>query len=194
MTTVTQNISYRQALIPYAEKYEVTWSAIRYKTNRQYILPVAQKIRRNTAAKAVSVLLWVGARIWTGGFAIKSYFSGLTSFEITKTQNGIFIFSQILIVRKRKTDAAWRPFLFGTPLQNRSVPQVFSKSIHDFRSVGRLIPWRWWNVSLTRYLPETWHHACKRIYVWLSVTLLKLNCQLTKTFFLISSWVNEKML
>jgi len=31
---------------------------------------------------------------------------------------------------------------FGTPFQNRSIPQVFSKSIRVFRSVDRLIPWR----------------------------------------------------
>ena len=37
MTTVTQTMRYRQALIKYAEKYGVTKAAIRYKTNRQYI-------------------------------------------------------------------------------------------------------------------------------------------------------------
>ena len=37
MTTVTQIMRYRQALIKYAEKYGVTKAAIRYKTNRQYI-------------------------------------------------------------------------------------------------------------------------------------------------------------
>ena len=37
MKTVTQTILYRQALIEYSEKYEVTKAAIRYKTNRQYI-------------------------------------------------------------------------------------------------------------------------------------------------------------
>jgi transposase InsO family protein len=37
MTTVTQTMRYRQALIFYADKYGVTKAAIRYKTNRQYI-------------------------------------------------------------------------------------------------------------------------------------------------------------
>ena len=37
MTTVTQTMRYRQALISYASKYGVTKAAIRYKTNRQYI-------------------------------------------------------------------------------------------------------------------------------------------------------------
>ena len=37
MKTVTQTILYRQALIEYSEKYEVTKAAIRYKINRQYI-------------------------------------------------------------------------------------------------------------------------------------------------------------
>ena len=37
MKTVTQTILYRQALIEYSEKYEVTKAAIRYKTNHQYI-------------------------------------------------------------------------------------------------------------------------------------------------------------
>ena len=37
MTTVTQTMRYRQALISYANKYGVTKAAIRYKTNRQYI-------------------------------------------------------------------------------------------------------------------------------------------------------------
>ena len=35
-------------------------------------------------------------------------------------------------------------FFVETLLQNRSAEQVFSKSIHGFRSVGRLIYWRWW--------------------------------------------------
>ena len=33
-------------------------------------------------------------------------------------------------------------FSFVIPFQNRSVEQVFSKSIRGFRSVDRLIPWR----------------------------------------------------
>ena len=33
-------------------------------------------------------------------------------------------------------------FLLGTTLQNRSVPQFFSKSIHALRHGDRLIPWR----------------------------------------------------
>ena len=33
-------------------------------------------------------------------------------------------------------------FFLGTPVQNRSVSQVFSKSIRVFRPMGRLIPWR----------------------------------------------------
>ena len=37
MTTVTQTMKYRQALIKYSQKYGVTKAAIRYKTNRQYI-------------------------------------------------------------------------------------------------------------------------------------------------------------
>ena len=37
MTTVTQTMLYRQALIKYSLKYGVTKAAIRYKTNRQYI-------------------------------------------------------------------------------------------------------------------------------------------------------------
>ena len=37
MTTVTQTMKYRQALIKYFQKYGVTKAAIRYKTNRQYI-------------------------------------------------------------------------------------------------------------------------------------------------------------
>ena len=37
MTTVTQTMRYRQALISYASKYGVTKAAIRYKTNRQYV-------------------------------------------------------------------------------------------------------------------------------------------------------------
>ena len=37
MKTVTQTILYRQAVIEYSEKYEVTKAAIRYKTNHQYI-------------------------------------------------------------------------------------------------------------------------------------------------------------
>ena len=37
MTTVTQTMLYRQALIKYAKKHGVTKAAIRYKTNRQYI-------------------------------------------------------------------------------------------------------------------------------------------------------------
>ena len=37
MTTVTQTMLYRQAIIKYSEKYGVTKAAIRYKTNRQYI-------------------------------------------------------------------------------------------------------------------------------------------------------------
>ena len=37
MTTVTQTMKYRQALIKYSQKHGVTKAAIRYKTNRQYI-------------------------------------------------------------------------------------------------------------------------------------------------------------
>lgn len=37
MTTVTQTMLYRQALIKYSLKYWVTKAAIRYKTNRQYV-------------------------------------------------------------------------------------------------------------------------------------------------------------
>lgn len=37
MTTITQTMRYRQAVINYANKYGVTKAAIRYKTNRQYI-------------------------------------------------------------------------------------------------------------------------------------------------------------
>ncbi len=37
MTTVTQTMRYRQALISYASKYGVTKAATRYKTNRQYV-------------------------------------------------------------------------------------------------------------------------------------------------------------
>ena len=33
-------------------------------------------------------------------------------------------------------------FYFGTPLQNRSLPQVFSKQIRVFRSADRCTPWR----------------------------------------------------
>ena len=37
MNTVTQTMKYRQALIKYSQKYDVTKAAIRYKTNRQYV-------------------------------------------------------------------------------------------------------------------------------------------------------------
>ena len=37
-------------------------------------------------------LVWVGVRISTGVLAVKNDFSGLTSFEISKMRNDIFIF------------------------------------------------------------------------------------------------------
>ena len=37
MTSITQDMKYRLSLIRYAEKYGVTKTAIKYKTNRQYI-------------------------------------------------------------------------------------------------------------------------------------------------------------
>ena len=37
MNTITQTMRFRQALIKYFFKYGVTKTAIRYKTNRQYI-------------------------------------------------------------------------------------------------------------------------------------------------------------
>jgi len=33
-------------------------------------------------------------------------------------------------------------FFLGIPFQNRAVLQVFSKSIHTFKSADRLIPWQ----------------------------------------------------
>ena len=53
MKTVTQNILYRQALISYANKYGVTKAAIRYKTNRQYILEGGREDRAAALAAAL---------------------------------------------------------------------------------------------------------------------------------------------
>ena len=52
-------------------------------------------------------------------------------------------FSFCLLYEKEKQSCLrTTAFLFGTLLQNRSVPQVFSKSIHVSKSADRLIPWR----------------------------------------------------
>ena len=37
MNSVTQDMKFRQSLLKYSQKYEVTKAAIKYKTNRQYI-------------------------------------------------------------------------------------------------------------------------------------------------------------
>ena len=37
MTSITQDMKFRQSLLKYSQKYEVTKAAIKYKTNRQYI-------------------------------------------------------------------------------------------------------------------------------------------------------------
>lgn len=37
MATITQDMKYRLSLIKYAERFSVTKTAIKYKTNRQYI-------------------------------------------------------------------------------------------------------------------------------------------------------------
>ena len=44
------------------------------------------------------------------------------------------------------------PFVFVILLQNRSILQAFSKSIHTFQSADRLIPWRWWEQKVIRGL------------------------------------------
>ena len=50
---------------------------------------------------------------------------------------------------KNKRPAKWLVFFLVMLLQNRSVPQVFSKSIHCFQSADRLIPGRVWELHLT---------------------------------------------
>lgn len=37
MTTITQDMKYRLSLLKYADRFGVTKTAIKYKTNRQYI-------------------------------------------------------------------------------------------------------------------------------------------------------------
>ena len=37
MTTITQTMKFRQALVEYSLKHGVTKAAIRYKVNRQYV-------------------------------------------------------------------------------------------------------------------------------------------------------------
>ena len=37
MATITQDMGFRLSLIKYADKYEVTKAAVKYKTNRQYV-------------------------------------------------------------------------------------------------------------------------------------------------------------
>lgn len=51
---------------------------------------------------------------------------------------------------KNKTPALTRGSS-GTPFQNRSVPQVFSKSIRAFESADGLIPWRWWELHVNAF-------------------------------------------
>lgn len=51
---------------------------------------------------------------------------------------------------KNKTPALTRGSS-GTPFQNRSVPQVFSKSIRAFESADGLIPWWWWELYVTAF-------------------------------------------
>ena len=46
---ITQTMLYRQSLILYADKHGVTKAAIRYNTNRHYILPLAQALRWDAA-------------------------------------------------------------------------------------------------------------------------------------------------
>ena len=62
---------------------------------------------------------------------------------------GLYAFSHSLYPCQNKKAAYWRPFCFGTPFQNRSAPQVFSKSIHVLRQADRLIPWWWWELTVS---------------------------------------------
>ena len=61
-------------------------------------------------------------------------------------------------------------FFLSTLLQNRSAEQVFSKSIRGFRSVGRLIPWRWWELHVTAIFrggaPCAQTDLCIIIFYW----------------------------
>lgn len=45
MNKITQTMRFRQAVIEYSNKHGVTAAAIRYRLNRQYIVPLAQAVR-----------------------------------------------------------------------------------------------------------------------------------------------------
>ena len=44
MNKITQTIRFRQAVIEYSNKHGVTAAAIRYRVNRQYVIPLAQAV------------------------------------------------------------------------------------------------------------------------------------------------------
>ena len=48
MNTVTQTMKFRQSLLSYAEKHEVTQAAIKYNVNNQSILPLSSPLHGAT--------------------------------------------------------------------------------------------------------------------------------------------------
>ena len=60
---------------------------------------------------------------------------------ISSTEGGFIPSARTDLVEKSQVEIRLGFFL-GTPLQNRSISQVFSKSIHGFPSADRRIPWR----------------------------------------------------
>ena len=63
----------------------------------------------------------------------------------------------------KKPSAFANGFFLVILLQNRSVSQVFSKSIRVLRQADRLIPWRWWVAK--SFLRKVSNYDGKRSYV-----------------------------
>ena len=72
-----------------------------------------------------------------------------------------------------------KPFAFANgfflviPFQNQSAEQAFSKSIRGFRSVGRRIPWRWWEMHATAVFrgatPYLQTDLCRKQFIRLAI-------------------------